>query len=53
VIRDRIKNPRNERAQLQADLDAYLQKYAGKGQPRTDEEIDRIVSEARGKRKRS
>jgi len=49
VIRDRIKNPRSERAQLQADLDTYLQKYAGKGQPRTDEEIDDIVTEARGK----
>ncbi|HEX3550982.1 MAG TPA: hypothetical protein VHT53_11430 [Candidatus Elarobacter sp.] len=53
VIRDRIKNPRNERAQLQADLDAYLKKYAGKGRPRTDAEIDDIVTEARGKRVRA
>jgi len=51
VIRDRIKNPRNERAQLKADLDAFLRKYAGKGRKRTDEEIDDIVTEARrGKR---
>ena len=53
VIRDRIKNPRSERAQLQADLDTYLQKYAGKGQARTDEEIEEIVTEARGKRTRT
>jgi hypothetical protein len=51
VIRDRIKNPRNERAQLKADLDTFLRKYAGKGRQRTDEEIDDIVTEARrGKR---
>lgn len=51
VIRDRIKNPSNERAQLKADLDAFLRKYAGKGRQRTDEEIDHIVTEARrGKR---
>jgi hypothetical protein len=43
VIRDRIKNPRNERAQLKADLDAFLRKYAGKGRQRTDEEIDDIA----------
>jgi hypothetical protein len=53
VIRDRMKNPRNERAQLQSDLDAYLRKYAGKGRQRTEEEIDDIVSEARGKRIRA
>jgi Arc/MetJ-type ribon-helix-helix transcriptional regulator len=50
VIRDRMRNPRNERAQLQADLDAYLKKYAGKGRARTDAEIDEIVTEAMGKR---
>ena len=50
VIRDRMKNPRSERAQLKAGLDAYLQKYAGKGRSRTDEEIEEIVTEARGKR---
>jgi Arc/MetJ-type ribon-helix-helix transcriptional regulator len=53
VIRDRMKNPRGERAQLKADLDAYLRKYAGKGQSRTDQEIDDIVTEARGKRIRA
>ena len=53
VIRDRMKNPSNERAQLQADLEAYLRKYAGKGRQRTDEEIDDIVTEARGKRARA
>ena len=53
VIRDRMKNPRGERAQLKADLDAYLRKYAGKGKQRTDEEIDDIVTEARGKRIRA
>ena len=51
VIRDRMKNPSNERAQLKADLDTFLRKYAGKGRQRTDEEIDDIVTEARrGKR---
>ena len=50
LIHDRMKNPRGERAQLKADLDAYLRKYAGKGKQRTDEEIDDIVTEARGKR---
>ena len=53
LIHDRMKNPRGERAQLKADLDAYLRKYAGKGKPRTDEEIDDIVTEARGKRIRA
>lgn len=52
VIRDRMKNPNGERVQLKADLDAYLERYAGKGQARTDEEIDDMVSEARGKRVR-
>ncbi|HEY6237193.1 MAG TPA: hypothetical protein VIW69_18970 [Candidatus Elarobacter sp.] len=53
LIHDRMKNPRGERAQLKADLDAYLRKYAGKGKSRTDEEIDDIVTEARGKRIRA
>jgi hypothetical protein len=53
VIRDRIKNPHGERVQLRADLDAYLRKYAGKGQGRADREIDDIVTEARGKRSRA
>ncbi len=47
VIRDRMANPRSERAQLKADLDAYLEKYAGKGPRLTGEEIDDTVSEAR------
>lgn len=53
VIRDRVHSSRNERAQLKADLDTYLRKYAGKGRERTDEEIDDIVTEARGKRIRA
>jgi tRNA splicing ligase len=51
VIRDRVNNPHNERVQLQADLEAYLEKYAGKGKHRTDAEIDALVDEARGKLK--
>ncbi len=53
VIRDRIRNSRSERVQLKADLDTYLRKYAAKGRERTDEEIDDIVTEARGKRIRA
>jgi Arc/MetJ-type ribon-helix-helix transcriptional regulator len=50
VIRDRMRNPRNERVKLQADLEAYLKKYAGTGPSVTENEIDDIVAEATGKR---
>jgi len=47
VIRDRMSGSRNERAQLKADLQAYLKKYAGKGPERTAEGIEDLVAEAR------
>jgi hypothetical protein len=52
VIRDRVKNPRNERTRLRADLETYLETYAGQGDYRTDSDIDELVDEAHAKVKR-
>lgn len=51
VIRDRMRNPRTERAQLRADLESYLEKYAGKGRDRTEDEIDELVTQAAKRRR--
>lgn len=49
VIRERMRRP-PDRAKLRADLHAYLEKYAGSGAKRTEDEIEDLVSEAMDER---
>ncbi len=46
VISDRMNNPRRERSELRANLEAFLQRFVKTGTPRSLEEIENIVTEA-------
>jgi hypothetical protein len=51
IIRERMHG-KPERTALQADLDEYLRRFAGKGPHRAQEEIEDLVSDAMDERRR-
>ena len=51
VIRERMRG-KPDRAALRADLQAYLQKYTGKGPKRSPDENERRISDVSAKRSR-